>query len=277
MTSSALQYAQNAQELCVLPDIYLKLKQMLEDQQASLDDIASVITLDPALASKLLQIANSAMFNFPREIDDIGRALRVLGLKEVHSLLDAYGVTAAFSGLDPDVLDMERFWEISVDCALIAKFIAAAVSVKHSQSLFLSGLFHNIGELAIVHSEREKVKYCETIERGETPWQRQQDVFGFTFADCSTELLKLWQLPDSIIIPIKEHNQGYAGELDKLSAIIYVASRLAVCNSHPGLYPKIRLIGQHVLDDLGINEQTLNDAINYCNSEGMTIMSILKV
>lgn len=274
MSLTALQYAENAQELCVLPDIYLKLKKMLDDEKTSLDDIADVISLDPALASRLLKIANSALFSFPKEIDSIARALRVLGLQEVHNLLDAYGVTAAFSELDPSVLDMDKFWEISVDCALMVKFFAKKKRLS-TQGLFLSGLFHCIGELAIVHSERDKIRFCETIVKGESPWQRQREAFGFTFADCSVELLRLWQLPEMIIMPIAEHNKGYTEELDTSSALLYVASRLAVCNSHPGIFQKERLIGQHVLDDLQLSATDLNEAIDYCNAEGLQIMSVL--
>jgi HD-like signal output (HDOD) protein len=274
MSYTALYYAENAQELCVLPDIYLKLKNMLALDNADLDDIADIISLDPALASTLLKIANSALFSFPREIDSISKALRVLGLHEVHNLLDAYGVTASFSGLDPNILDMDKFWEVSVDCALMLKFFAKKKQLN-APGLFLSGLFHNIGELAIVHSEREKVRYCESFDKGETPWQRQRDVFGFTFSDCSVELLKLWQLPDNIIEPISDYNQCFVDELSLPSTLLYVASRLAICNSHPGMYKKERLIGQHVLNDLGLTSGDLNDAINYCEVEGMQIMSLL--
>ncbi len=274
MSLTARDYAENAQELCVLPDIYTKLKSMLDDDNTSLDDIADVISLEPALASKLLKIANSAMFNFPREIDSISRALRVLGLQEVHNLLDAYGVTAAFSGIDSSVLDLDKFWEISVDCALMVKFFAKHKRIA-SSGLFLSGLFHVIGELAMVHSEHEKIRFCETMKKGETPWQRQQQAFGFTFADVSVELLRQWQLPELIIMPIAEYNLGYTEELDTGTALLYVASRLAVCNSHPGLYQKERLIGQHVMSELELTSEDLNEAIDYCNAEGMQIMSVL--
>jgi len=277
MRLTAAQYAEKSQELCVLPDVYIRLKEMLECEQATLDGIADIIILDPALASCLLKIANSALFNFPKKIESIPRALMILGIKEVNNLINTYGVTAAFSGLDPKIMDMDKFWEVSVDCALITKFLAQRKNVKSSEGLFLSGLFHNIGELAIVHNAPKKIQYCEAYDNEETPWQRQQDVFGFTFAQCSAELLTLWHLPDPIIKPIREYNNAYNEELSPESTLLYIASRLAIINSHPGMYSKVNLIGKHLMDDLEITTKDLDAALDFCNAEGMAIMSALKV
>ena len=277
MRATAIQYAKKSQELCVLPDVYIRLKDLLDSEQATLDNIAEIISLDPALASSLLKIANSALFNFPKAVETIPRALMILGIKEVNNLINTYGVTAAFSGLDPQIMDMDKFWEISVDCALITKYLAKKIKLKNSESLFLSGLFHNIGELAIVHYSPKKVQYCENYSREETPWQRQNDVFGFTFAECSAQLLTLWHLPEGIISPIREYNNAFNSELSPESTLLYIASRLAVVNSHPGMYSKINLIGKHLLDDLSISVDDIDEALDFCNAEGMAIMSALKI
>ncbi|WP_448546702.1 HDOD domain-containing protein [Thalassotalea fusca] len=277
MADTAQYYAQQAQELCVLPDVYTRLKQMLDDEETTLAEISDVIALDPALASKLLKIANSALFGFPKQIDSITRALAVLGLAEVTNLINAYGVTAAFSGLNPEVLDMDRFWEISIDCALLTKFLAKKIKLKNSEGLFLSGLMHNIGELAIVHSAPKKVQYCEQFSKEDTPWERQLDVFGFTFSDCSAELLDLWQLPESIIEPIKNYRHAYAQELPPTSSLLFITTRLALINSHPGMYSKKSFLGQHLMEDLGISSDDIEQALTFCNAEGMSIMSALKV
>ncbi len=277
MSITALQYAEKSQELCVLPDVYIRLKEILDSEQATLDSIAEIISLDPALASCLLKIANSALFNFPKAVESIPRALMILGIKEVHNLINTYGVTAAFSGLDPNIMDMDKFWEVSVDCALLTKFLAKRKNIKNSEGLFLSGLFHNIGELAIVHNAPKKVQYCEAYTSDETPWQRQQDVFGFTFAQCSAELLTLWQLPEPTITPIREYNKAYNNELSPESTLLYITSRLAIINSHPGMYSKINLIGRHLMEDLDITIKDIDDALEFCNAEGMAIMAALKV
>lgn len=277
MVKTAVEYALNAQELCVLPDVYLRIKEMLADGKSSFNDMEQIISLDPALASKLLKIANSALFNFPREVDSISRALTLLGVKEVNNLINTYGVTAAFSGLDPNVVDMDRFWEISVDCALLNKFLAKKLDLADSDGFFLSGLFHNIGELAIVHSDPKKVQYCESYTKEDTPWERQLDVFRFTFSDCSAELLSLWHLPESIISPIRDYNMAAQQEVSDFSCLLFITSRLAVYNSHPGLYSKKSFIGPELVEKLGLTYDDIDEALSYCNVEAMAIMSVLKL
>ncbi|GAA5140895.1 HDOD domain-containing protein [Thalassotalea piscium] len=277
MTLTALDYAKKAEQLCALPDVYLRLKEILDDEHASLDDIANVIMLDPALTTSLLKLANSAFFNFPREIDSISRALMVLGIKEVNNLINAYGTTKAFAKVNANIIDMDRFWEVSVDCALMCKYFAIKHNVEGCDGIFLSGLLHNVGTLAMIQSEDKKVVYCENYDSEETPWQRQEDVFGFTFADVSAELLRLWQLPDHIIKPIKEYHQAYAQELSPASSLLYITSRLALINSHPGMYSKKNFLGKHLMYDLGITMDDINEAIDFCNAEGLAILSALKL
>ncbi|GLX76946.1 hypothetical protein tinsulaeT_02860 [Thalassotalea insulae] len=277
MSKTAREYAESAQQLCVLPDVYVRLKELLDNDTASLEDIAKLVSLEPALASNLLKIANSALFNFPRKIDSIDKALMILGLREVENLINTYGVTAAFSGLDPHIADMDRFWEISVDCALLTKFLAKKAGFGQNEGLFLSGLLHNIGELAIVHSEPKKVKFCEGYNTEETPWERQISAFGFTFSECSAELLALWNIPDSIIDPIRQYPNAYTEELDPKASLLFITTRLALINSHPGMYSKKTFLGQHLLEDLSLSSDDIEQALEFCNVEGMAIMSALNV
>lgn len=277
MRTTALQYAQKAEELCVLPDVYLRLQEMMDDEQSTLADIANIIALDPTLTSKLLKVANSALFNFPREIDTISRALAILGVNEVHNLINTYGVTSAFSAVDTRIIDMDRFWEVSVDCALLCKYLAQKKHIKNSKGLFVSGLLHNIGELVVMQIDPKKAQYCQQYDKDETPWQRQQDVFGFTYADCSAKLLNLWQLPHNIISPIEQYHNAYNEEKDQVTALLYICTRLALLNSHPGMYSKKSFIGQHIMEDLGVTFDDLDEALNFCNIEGLSIMSALSL
>lgn len=277
MLMTALEFAKKSEKLCVLPDVYLRLKEIMDDEQSTLVDIANVLALDPALSSNLLKVANSALFNFPREIDSITKAISILGTSEVHNLINTYGATAAFSTVPKDIIDMDRFWEISVDCALLCRFLAQKKGLKNTKNLFLSGLLHNIGELVVMQTSPKIAQYCQNYDKNETPWQRQQDVLGFTYAECSVALLTLWQLPQSIISPIKEYHHAYAEEKNEAASLLYICTRLALLNSHPGMYSKKSFIGQHIMQDLNITMSDLDEAINFCNIEGLAIMAALKL
>jgi HD-like signal output (HDOD) protein len=277
MPMSAREYAEKAEKLFVLPDVYLRLKEIMDDETASLEDIGNVIALDPALSSTLLKIANSALFSFPREIDSISKAISILGTNQVHNLINTYGTTAAFFAVDNTVIDLDRFWEISVDCALLCKFLAQKKKIKNTQGIFVCGLLHNIGELVVLQSQPKVVQYCQGYSKDETPWQRQHDILGFTYADCSAELLSLWHLPQHLVNPIKQYHHAYANELDEASSLLYVCSRLALINSYPGMYSKRTFPGVHLMKELGISAIDVEEALNFCNVEGLAILSMLRL
>ncbi|WP_077338154.1 HDOD domain-containing protein [Pseudocolwellia agarivorans] len=276
MVLTPQEYARQVEDLFVLPDIYLKLKEIMDDKKSSLSDIAEVVVLDPSLSSTLLKLANSALFSFPREIDSIARAIMVLGIKEVHNLVNLYGVTNACSNVETTIVDMDRFWEVSVDCALLCKFFAQKLKLKDVDGLFLSGLMHNIGELVVVQSSPKQVEFCQKYNKEETPWQLQMDVFGFTYSECSVELLNLWQLPESLIEPIRHyHNIKTESDVTSAAKLLNICSRLALINSHPGMYSKQNFVMPSLLEEFELSITDIDEALNFCNVEGLTIMSAL--
>lgn len=94
---------------------------MIEDDDASINDIADVINYDPAIMSQVLKKSNSAFYNFSTATTTVTKAIQVIGAHAIYDLVLAYGVTNTFKDIDPDVIDLEIFWEQAVSCALICK------------------------------------------------------------------------------------------------------------------------------------------------------------
>lgn len=62
-----------------LPDICLRIREVLDDNRSDAQDIGRLIALDPSLTAKILKLANSALFRFPSQVDSIGKAVSVIG------------------------------------------------------------------------------------------------------------------------------------------------------------------------------------------------------
>tara|TARA_R110002126_G_scaffold160458_8_gene308100 strand:+ start:1537 stop:2382 length:846 start_codon:yes stop_codon:yes gene_type:complete len=272
---NALQYAQNAAELFVFPDSFLRVKELMESETASLDDIAEVILLDPVLTSKLLKLANSAVYRLPYQVESVSKALLVLGKAQLYNLVLSIAVSSACSKLSSSVIDTERFWEQSINAALIGKYLANYCGLRQPDRLYVAGLLHNIGELVVMQQAPENAALCQQYSDEIKPWQLQQTILGFTYAACGAELLNLWQLPDSIVEPLaRQHSNHFvASEPDVL--ISYLAVRLALANQHPDLYNTKTLIDPFVLELLHIEQADLIKAIDFCNTEGLFILSVL--
>jgi HD-like signal output (HDOD) protein len=271
----ALQYAQNVADLFALPEGYLKVKQLMDSDTASLDEVAEVILLDPILTSKLLKLANSAIYNLPYQVDSVSKALLVLGKTQVYNLVLSIGIASACSKVDSSAIDLERFWEQSINAALIAKFLAQCCQIKATDRFYVAGLLHNIGEMVVLHIDADGAHHCQNYSRDEKPWQIQQRELGFTYAETGAELLHLWQLPDSIVEPVALQHSYKFEQKNKGQLVLHIAVRLALANQHPEMYSTRELIDPFLLELLQLTQQDVIRAIDFCNTEGLFILSVL--
>ncbi len=187
-------------EIFSLPDIYYQVSQMINDPRFSADDIGQVIAKDPGLSARLLKIVNSSFYGFQAKIDTISRAITIVGMEDLKSLVFATSVIDKFDKIPTELVDMSDFWMHSVQCGLIAKLLAKESAVLHCERLFLTGLIHNLGALVLYNKMPEKslevllaADYDRRLVGG-----LEQEIIGFTHADVGAELIKQWGLPESL-------------------------------------------------------------------------------
>lgn len=270
-------YISQASEIFVLSDTFIRIKELIDDESSSINDISEIILLDPTLAATVLKLANSSFFNYPGKIDTISKAVLVLGITEVYHLVVAYFTKEAFQSINADHNYLDNFWLRSIDCALMMKYLGKNIGIKHSERLFILGLLHNIGELIVHQIDPEKQLACDSPTIELPPWERQQQVLGFTFGECSANLLKVWQLPFSIFSPIKEQDHENLEEINIESQLLYVAKRVMskrlVFKEEKLAYND--LISQTLLNQLKIDSVMLDNAIDYCDLSRFDLLATL--
>ena len=272
---NATEYANQASEIFVLSDSFIRIKELIDDESSTIDDISDVILVDPALASSILKLANSSFFNYPGKIDTISKAVLVLGITEVYNLVIAYFTTQAFKSMNAEQDYLDNFWEKSIDCALLVKFIGCGLQVLNAERLFILGLLHNLGELIIKQISAEKVLACLCDNSDILPWHKQQEVLGFTYGECSAELLKLWQLPYNLVAPIRNQDIDNFNSVNVETQLLYIAKRMMTQQDFLTSAALQQLISELDSTSLPINEQILSTALDYCDLERLSIISLL--
>lgn len=272
---NAAQYADNASTIFVLSDSFTRIKELIDDESSTIDDISDVVLLDPALSATILKLANSSFFNYPGKIDTISKAVLVLGITEVYNLVIAHFTAEAFSKIEADSEFLDLFWLKSVDCALIITFLGRELNITNPERLFILGLLHNIGELVVRQLNQEKAVECESDDIALLPWQKQLEVLGFSYGDCSAELMKLWQLPYSLFAPIRNQDQDDLEHANIDTQLLYVAKRMMTCNITMKKSQYTDLIDEALLTSLGIDQDMLIAARNFCDLERLGMLSIL--
>ena len=223
-TATAL--AKEVSRLVSLPDVAFRVDEMLRDENSGADEIGAVIEPDPALSAALLRLANSAMYGVGGNVDNVSRAVTVVGLREVRDL--AFGISAsqAFYGIPNELITVEDFWKHSLYCGVAARTLGKRAGIV-GDSLFTAGLLHDIGHLVMFSRHpvisRESLQHSLDYTDGLTPYLSEREVFGFDHMDVGAALASEWGLPDSLRACIAHHHEPFATDAVTDAALAWLA------------------------------------------------------
>ena len=138
-------------ELPTPPGAALAFLQTLAREDASMDELAELVRREPALAARILNVANSAAFHASGELRSLKQSLQVLGVRTLHSIAASIAVREAFSG-PPGTRagDFDGFWRHSLMVAELAQAVAHETGLASPEEAYLAGLLHDVGELLLL-------------------------------------------------------------------------------------------------------------------------------
>ncbi|WMS85722.1 HDOD domain-containing protein [Pleionea litopenaei] len=153
MITMEIQQAIRRGELSIpsLPDVALRIQKYTAGDEHSIEDVVSVLMVDPAMVVKLIKYANGPLIRGVSPVETCSEAVIRLGINTTRKLVQIFSLQELFRSDQPELQETFRaMWQESVDVAVIA-----AVLAKHSQLNFepevamLSGLLHKIGAMSI--------------------------------------------------------------------------------------------------------------------------------
>lgn len=220
-------------DLVTLPDVAMRIARLVDDPAASANDIGREISKDAALTARLLRIANSAAYGQHGKIATVSRAITVLGVRQVRDL--TVGITAirAFDGVSNNLVTMEVFWRHSVLCAVAAAQIAGRRGAGRTESPFVAGLLHDIGQLVLLSkvpdAEREALLMLADAEDDLGLYLCERTVLGFDHGAVGAALARNWSLPQSISECIEFHHQPELAKTHPVEvATVHIANSVAI-------------------------------------------------
>lgn len=233
-----IQAAKNAMgslaSLPALPAVYQQLVACLKAPDATLADVAAIISDDIAMTVAILKIVNSAYFGLSRPITTIDRAVSFLGLDAIMALVLEHGLFGtgralpAVPGFDPQLLRRQ-----SLRTAAIARRIAREEpSTKDLEDdAFLAGILHHVGKLSLAAALPDRyIEVGQLSTRHGLRWREaERQVLQTTHAEVGAYLLGLWGFQDSMVEAVLFHdNPGQAPTSEwGLPGIVHVASVMA--------------------------------------------------
>jgi putative nucleotidyltransferase with HDIG domain len=220
-------------ELVSLPDVFIRISQLVEDPDSTVDDIAKAVSSDPAFTVRLLRVANSPYYGFSSRIETVSRAVTLIGNSQIRNLALSTSVARSFAGLPNELVSMDNFWRHSLYCALVARILAKRVRNCDPEAVFTAGLLHDIGELVIFNRlpGQAKEALLLVLDSGdELPvYLAEYQTMQFDHAQVGGELARQWHLPPLLQDCIAFHHDILQAKCFPLeTAIVHIANSLAL-------------------------------------------------
>lgn len=216
--------------LVSLPDVCIKVNELMDSPVYSAKAMGEIISQDTDISARLLRLVNSSFFGLIAPVETISRAVAVVGTIELRNLVMATTATRVFTGISPDLVDMQEFWRHALITGVYARELAVRSNVLHSERFFVMGMLHDIGRLAIYLMLPEQSRDIILITGGDD-WllpETEEDILGFTHMEVGTELLRNWKLPESLITVVgNHHNPLKAKEFRFEASLVHFAVALA--------------------------------------------------
>jgi HD-like signal output (HDOD) protein len=216
-------------KLISLPDLYIRLRAVLNDPDFSMGDVAEVIGKDPGMTARLLRMVNSAFFGLSANIETVTRATSLLGTQQVHDLVLATSVAETFQGISSDRVDMNGFWRRSVRCGVAARLLAESCNVLDSERLFVAGLLRETGHLIMYQTVPELALAAmeQAAEREQPLFEAERELIGLDYARVGGMLMRQWNLPKPLIHATEFHTEpARASENSLETAIVHLAGAM---------------------------------------------------
>lgn len=219
----------SAIKLVTLPDIYIKVRNVINDPHASAMDLAQVIAADPAMTVRVLKLVNSALWGFSGRIESVSRAVTLLGTLQMHDLALACSAASVFDGISPPLMDVRKFWRQSVFRGLAAAGLARSGALVDVGRVFTVGLLSDIGHMLLYHNAPHLASAALENSRDQ-PWELarlERESIGCDYAQVGGALADAWGLPDCFGAAIRqqlEPSDDAAYFLE--SALLHIAGML---------------------------------------------------
>lgn len=202
------------------------LIQMLATENASIDEVCALIARDPAIAARLLQLANSSQFGLSRSVGLLEDAVALVGLDRVRTLAVGASLSESFNAFPG--LDRQAFWTCAMDCAGYSQWLAQRAGIN-GHIAWLTGMMLHLGHLLIAQARPEVLQKIEQLPCiPGVRWQREQRLIGFTEGQITAEMARRWNFPLQIVQALQRASDPMAEDgFSRLGAIVHLAGLLA--------------------------------------------------
>jgi HD-like signal output (HDOD) protein len=244
-----------SENLPVLSQVAQAVIKLADDPNASPKALERLMERDASISAKILKVANSSYYG-SNQVASVGRAISVLGLNTVKSLVTSIAYQQVLTGkpLAPS-FDKVALWRHSLATATAARILGKLKLPLKAEELYSAGMMHDVGLMVMERFAPEELEQClkTAIEERAPLHEVERRILGFDHAEVGGLLADCWSLTPTVRNAILYHHNPIMDETShETTALVSAANTLAhQCGF--SILPEIRLgefdpVAQSILD-----------------------------
>ncbi|OWW20492.1 HDOD domain-containing protein [Noviherbaspirillum denitrificans] len=208
LADSAILSRLAAARMPAMPQVLLQLMEMCRNDNAGIPALATLISRDAGMTSRILTVAGSPAFRRARVAPSLEQALITIGMNMVKTLLISEAVFQLFGSFSVRrSTDLRGFWIHSLSAAINAREIAKRMDYPRLEEAYLAGLLHDVGRLALLSAEPEQYAPHFHANDDAALCAQEKDLLQMTHAEAGGWIANRWQLDSFIADSIRFHHE----------------------------------------------------------------------
>ncbi|MEQ8318049.1 MAG: HDOD domain-containing protein [Phycisphaerales bacterium] len=265
MDSFAIEEILSCESLPSLPATAVRVIELSQDPDCTVNELAETIRFDQGLAAKILKTVNSSFFGLRTKCGTIDKALVVLGLRELRNLALGFSLVPAMESAYTDGFDPIDYWRRGIYSAVAAKFIAQRVARDVADEAFLGGLLQDIGIMAMLQALGKP--YEDVLKTSMTDHRKlaaaELRAFDMQHPEVGALLARKWQLPDELSVPIRFHERPTAApnELREVVGCVALGNAIHQCLTYEDKAACFKRLYDHAQRTFALDQATCDELL----------------
>lgn len=269
MRDEILKILTEKSDLPPLPEILLKLQNLINDPESELEEIARLIETEPVLSGRLIKLANSVLYGGGREkTEDLSGTVMRLGVKMILDLAYTLQLTNMFNRFKS--FDQYKFWMHSMAVACLTQTLSQKVNLpqEEKEESYVCGLMHDLGIVVFEYLiPDEYFAFVKSIGPEEASLETLElEKFGIAHPELGARFIRQnWPISPIVITAVENHFHPLSvnGAGLNVSQLVGIANQVAInegITNGIGIPPEIPLEGK-VYEKLGISPEELEEIV----------------
>jgi putative nucleotidyltransferase with HDIG domain len=194
--------------LPTLPQVALKVNELLLDPKISVRRLSDIIMKDQSIVTNILKLVNSSFYGFPSKIDNLSRAILVLGFETLRNAILSVSITQTLKSMNgADNFSITDFWRHSIAVAVTSRQLSIRIPLEVPETCFVGGLIHDIGKVIISCYFKDEFKEIMSLrEAGMSFLEAEKSILSLDHSKIGGYLAERWHLPENLSSAIKFHH-----------------------------------------------------------------------